>query len=44
MKKWSQGVLDTLQDEIKCVADCCEKVAVRMPSKEHLMSHVQGHV
>ena len=24
VKKWSHGVLDTLQDEIKCVADRCE--------------------
>ena len=25
VKKWSHGVLDTLQDEIKCVADRCER-------------------
>ena len=25
VKKWSDGVLDTLQDEIKCAADCCER-------------------
>ena len=25
VKKWSDGVMDTLQDEIKCVADGCER-------------------
>ena len=25
VKIWSHGVLDTLQDEIKCVADHCER-------------------